>query len=68
MAKRSKQADHASRKKPGPDAAQEPASEQRPLVFPAHPPRKNRALLIVSIVLFALWLTFLLYSALRGPP
>jgi hypothetical protein len=34
----------------------------------AHPPAKNRGLLIASIVLFALWFVFLAYTALFPPP
>jgi hypothetical protein len=32
--------------------------------FPAHPPRKNPALLALSIVFFAAWFVFLLVTAL----
>jgi hypothetical protein len=34
--------------------------------FPADPPQPNRALLIISAVLFAVWFCFLAYVALRG--
>lgn len=33
--------------------------------YPADPPRPNRALLILAVVLFAAWFVFLAYVALR---
>ena len=68
MAKRSKQTSNDSSKKAARDAAQPAAGESSPYVFPARPPRKNRLLLTISIVIVVLWLLFLLYSALIGPP
>lgn len=45
------------------------ADSQRPAgdplrAFPPDPPAKNRALLIISVVLFATWFAFLAYIAL----
>lgn len=34
--------------------------------FPADPPQRNIALLLISVVLFAIWFCFLAYVALRG--
>jgi hypothetical protein len=34
--------------------------------FPADPPQRNFALLVISAVLFAAWFSFLAYVALRG--
>ncbi len=46
-------------------AAEEPPGD--PLhAFPADPPRKNLALLIVSAVLFAVWFCYLAIIALSG--
>jgi len=38
----------------------------KPDVAEAHPPVRRPALLVVSIVLLAAWLVFLLVTALRG--
>lgn len=52
-----------------PAKSEKPPSESSgdPLrAFPADPPQPNRALLIISAVLFAIWFCFLAYVALRG--
>jgi hypothetical protein len=66
----------AKRKKPGKQSAKsaggdagpsrEPHREpERPAIVP-HPPQPNRALLAISILLFAMWFVFLLVTALRA--
>jgi hypothetical protein len=42
-------------------------TERESFVVPAHPPAQNRPLLVVSLVLFGLWILFLLYNALLRP-
>jgi hypothetical protein len=51
------------------NTAERPASDHSgdPLrAFPADPPQRNFALLVISAVLFAVWFCFLAYVALRG--
>jgi hypothetical protein len=62
--KRSRSAEAAGGSKPSPrhDAENEPAASP-----PAtHPPKRNVTLLSVSVVLFAIWVSFLLYVVLFG--
>jgi hypothetical protein len=47
------------------DARAQSAQEAAPSIA-GHPPRKNPALLALSILLFVVWFAFLLVTALSG--
>jgi hypothetical protein len=62
--KRSRSAEAASGSKPSPSHD----SEEKPAASPTapHPPKRNVTMLSVSVVLFAIWISFLLYAVLFG--
>jgi len=62
--KRSRPAEAASGSKQSPSHD----SEDKPAVAPpaTHPPKRNVMMLSVSVVLFAVWISFLLYVVLFG--
>ena len=59
---KSRRSEHATA--PGSAAAAEAPAEATPQEkFPPHPPRRNTALLVISVVLLAVWLAALVWLA-----
>lgn len=59
---RSSDAAHGSKQQPSRDSEGQPARTPDAI----HPPKRNVMMLSISLVLFAIWISFLVYVALFG--